>query len=82
METVQGIGQFLDFVVRGLSERPEEVKVTRREEGEVHVFDLHVNGGDVPRLIGKSGGTVNAIRGLAQAAAARVGVRVGVEIVE
>lgn len=82
MEAVAGIQQFLEFVVLGITNRPEEARVTRREQNGATIFDLSADGEDIPRLIGSSGGTVNALRSLAQASADRHGLKVGVEISE
>ncbi|MES2707452.1 MAG: KH domain-containing protein [Verrucomicrobiota bacterium] len=82
MEAVSGIQQFLEFVIGGIAERPSAASVTRREQNGSTIFDLAVDGGDIPRLIGTGGGTVNALRSLAQGAADRHGLRVGVTISE
>lgn len=82
MEAVAGIQQFLEFVLGGLTERPSAARVTQREQNGSTIFDLAVDGGDMPRLIGTGGGTVNALRSLVQGAADREGLRVGVTISE
>lgn len=82
MEAVSGIQQFLEFVLGSLTERPASATVTRREQNGSTIFDLNVHGSDIPRLIGTGGGTVNALRSLAQGAADRHGLRVGVSIAE
>lgn len=82
METVSGIQQFLEFVVLGITSHPQSAKVTRREQNGATIFDLSANGEDIPRLIGTAGGTVNALRSLAQASADLHGLKVGVEISE
>ncbi len=82
MEAVSGIHQFLEFVVQGITSRPHETSVTRREQNGSTIFDLSADGEDIPRLIGTAGGTVNALRSLAQASADRHGLKVGVEITE
>jgi uncharacterized protein len=80
MEAVSGIHQFLEFVVLGITNRPHQARVTRREQNGTTIFDLSADGEDIPRLIGSAGGTVNALRSLVQAAAERDGLKVGVEI--
>lgn len=82
MESVAGIQNFLEFVVQRLADRPETAKVTRRENGGRHIFDLAVDEDDIPRLIGHSGSTVTALRNIACAAGERHGVAVGVEVVD
>ncbi len=82
MEAVSGIQQFLEFVVLGITNRPQRASVTRREQNGAIIFDLSADGEDVPRLIGTGGGTVNALRSLAQASAEQHGLKVSVEIAE
>lgn len=82
MEAVSGIQQFLEYVVLGITNQPQQARVTRREQNGATIFDLSANGEDIPRLIGTAGGTVNALRALAQASADQHGLKVGVEIAE
>jgi uncharacterized protein len=82
MEAVQGIEDFVNYVVSILAERPENAQITRREVGSKHVFDVKVADEDVPRLLGRSGNTVMAVRNLAIAAGEHNGVEVGVEVIE
>lgn len=82
MESVSGIHQFLEFVVHGITNRPDQARVTRREQNGSTIFDVSADGEDIPRLIGTAGGTVNALRSLAQASADQHGLKVGVEISE
>ena len=82
MEAVQKIEDFVNYVVGTLAERPESAQVTRREAGGKHVFEVKVDEEDVPKLLGRSGNTVMAVRNLAIAAAARDGLEVGVEVIE
>jgi predicted RNA-binding protein YlqC (UPF0109 family) len=80
MEAVSGIQQFLEFVVLGITNRPHQARVTRRDQNGTTIFDLTADGEDIPRLIGTAGGTVNALRSLVQASADQYGLKVGVEI--
>ena len=82
MEAVSGIHQFLEFVVQGITARPHDASVTRREQNGATIFDLSADGEDIPRLIGTAGGTVNALRSLAQASADQHGLKIGIEISE
>ena len=73
---------FLEFVVKGLVEHPEEVSVKPVERGGTTVYELRLNPGDVGRIIGKQGVTINAIRSLLLAGSAKKGLRCAMEIVE
>ena len=73
---------FLEYVVKGIVEHPEEVAVTSNERGGMTAYELRMNPSDVGRVIGKQGMTINAIRSLLQAGSARKGLRCSLEIVE
>ena len=73
---------FLEYVVKGLVEHPDEVKVTPVEREGTTVYELRVNPQDVGRIIGRQGMTINAIRSLLLAGSAKKGMRCSLEIVE
>ncbi|MDD5557405.1 MAG: KH domain-containing protein [bacterium] len=74
--------ELVEYIVRGLVDRPDEVRVTQ-VDGETSVlFELRCDAGDIGKVIGKSGRTIKAIRTILNAAAARDGARAMVEIVE
>ena len=63
---------FLDYVVKGLVDRPEGLIV----------YELRLHPTDVGKIIGRQGATIQAIRSLMQVSSAKKGVRCAVEIVE
>jgi predicted RNA-binding protein YlqC (UPF0109 family) len=73
---------FLEFVVRGLVEHPDEVSVTPVEREGSTIYELRLNALDVGRVIGRQGVMINAIRSLLLAGSARKGVRCSLELVE
>ena len=73
---------FLEYVVKGLVENPDEVSVTPIEQGDMTIYELRMNQSDVGRIIGKQGVTINALRSLLTAGSAKQGLRCSVEIVE
>ena len=73
---------FLEYVVKGLVENPEAVTVTPVDRGGQTVYELRLAPGDVGRIIGRQGTTINAIRSLLQAGSAKKGLRCSLEIVE
>lgn len=72
----------VEYVVKSLVESPDEVSLAELEDESGTVLELTVAGSDMGRVIGKSGRVINAIRTLAQVAAAKQGKRVSVELVE
>jgi hypothetical protein len=73
---------FLDFVVKGLVDRPDAVSITPVERDGGTLYELRVHPTDVGKIIGKQGATIQAVRALLQVASARKGLRCSVEIVE
>lgn len=73
---------FLEYVVKGLVDQPDQVKVTPVERNGATVYELRVDPKDVAKVIGRQGTTINAIRALLLVGSARKGLRCSVEIVE
>jgi predicted RNA-binding protein YlqC (UPF0109 family) len=73
---------FLEYVVKGLVEKPDEVSVTPVNQGDMTIYELRMDQADVGRIIGKQGVTINALRSLLIAGSAKKGLRCSVEIVE
>ena len=73
---------FLEYVVKGLVQHPDEVTVTPVEREGTTVYELRLNSQDVGKVIGRQGMTINAIRSLLLAGSARRGLRCTLEIVE
>ena len=75
--------QFLEFVVRELIDRPEEMVVSSSlRGGNEHCFLLALPRSEVGKVIGKQGHTIRAIRGLLMSTALRHGETASLEIVE
>lgn len=72
----------VDFLARGLVDRPEEVEVEEVEEPDALVFELKVAEEDLGKVIGKQGRTAKALRTILSAASAKTGRRVVLEILE
>ena len=73
---------FLEFVVKGLVQHPDEASVTPVERNGTLVYELRMNPSDVGKIIGRQGVTINAIRALLLAGSAKKGLRCAMEIVE
>ena len=73
---------FLEYVVKGLVQRPEAVTITPVERAGATVYELRLDPSDVGKIIGRQGVTINAIRSLLQAGSAKKGLRCSLEIVE
>jgi len=76
------VEEFLRFVIGRLVEFPDEVFLTKAESPGSVIFYAAMRKSDVPKIIGKSGHTIQALRTLLNASAQRHGVKAGFEIVE
>jgi predicted RNA-binding protein YlqC (UPF0109 family) len=74
--------EFLEFVLRQLIEFPDDMVLTEIPSGRTTVFKLQLRRGDVGRVIGRGGQTIQAIRALLASSAARHGQRATLEIIE
>jgi uncharacterized protein len=73
---------FLEYVVKGLADRPDAVSVTPVQREGTTIYELRLHPTDMGRIIGRQGATVHAIRSLLQVGSARKGQRCALEIVE
>jgi uncharacterized protein len=73
---------FLEYVVKGLVNHPDQVAITPVERQGLTVYELRLHQEDVGRVIGRQGMTINAIRSLLLAGSAKQGLRCTLEIVE
>ena len=74
--------ELIEYIVKSIVDNPEEVEVTQIDGESTVVFELRVKQEDVGKVIGKKGRTINAIRTLVNATAAKSGMRAMLEIVE
>ena len=72
---------FLEYVARGLVDKPDAVEVDVELDGDETVLTLVVDQEDMGRVIGRDGRIANAIRSLLKVMAARDGRHVELEIV-
>ncbi len=74
--------EFLEFVVKGLVDNPDDVKITRTvdEMGVLLLLDVHKD--DMGKIIGRSGNTAKAIRTLLRVVGMKNEARVNLKINE
>ena len=73
---------FLEYIVKGLVQNPDAVTVTPLERAGTTIYELRLDPGDVGKIIGRQGITINAIRSLLLAGSSKKGMRCAIEIVE
>ncbi|MCC7492207.1 MAG: KH domain-containing protein [Fimbriimonadaceae bacterium] len=75
------MAELLDFIVRGLVDEPEAVKIVEVPGRRLTVYEIAVADRDRGKVIGKQGRIANAIRTVAKAAATHGEQHIAVEIV-
>jgi predicted RNA-binding protein YlqC (UPF0109 family) len=74
--------QFLDYVVKSLVDKPEEVKITRTVDEMGVLLTLVVDSEDMGKIIGRQGNTAKAIRTLLRVVGMKNNARVNLKINE
>lgn len=73
---------FLDYVVKGLVDRPDAVTITPVDHNGLTVYELRVHPTDMGKIIGRQGATINAIRALLLVGSAKRGLRCSLEVID
>ena len=68
--------EFLNFVLRRLAGHPDEVFLAHASVEGKDIYTVQARQTDLPRIIGKRGQTIHAIRSLLDACAAKHGAKV------
>ncbi len=74
--------QFVEYVVKSLVGKPEEVKVERRIDEKGVLLELTVDPEDLGRVIGKRGATAQSLRTLLRALGTKNDARYNLKIVD
>jgi predicted RNA-binding protein YlqC (UPF0109 family) len=74
--------EFLEFVIKGLVDHPEEVKIGRAVDEMGVLLTLDLNPEDMGKVIGRSGNTAKAIRTLLRVVGMKHSARVNLKINE
>ncbi len=74
--------EFLEFVVKGLVEHTEDVKIGRTVDEMGVLLTLDLNADDMGKVIGRSGNTAKAIRTLLRVVGMKHNARVNLKINE
>ena len=77
-----GVRAVVEVLARALAERPDDVRVTESQHKQVTLIEVYVAPQDMPKMVGRMGRTVAALRTLASTAGEREGKQVTVEIRE
>ncbi len=72
--------ELVEYIVKALVDKPEEVSISQTEGESVTILEIKVSSEDAGKVIGKEGRIANAIRTIVKAAGAKNKKRVTVEI--
>ncbi len=72
--------ELLQYLVSGVVERPEQVKIDHISTPKVELFYLSVSKRDLGRLLGREGRTVEAIRAVMNHVAAKLGKETVIDV--
>jgi predicted RNA-binding protein YlqC (UPF0109 family) len=75
------VEDLVEYLAKGLVDKPDEVSVARVERDGVIVLELRVAAEDVGKVIGRQGRVARALRTLVRASGARSNERVLLEII-
>lgn len=74
--------EFIEYLIKHLVDKPNEIQIKETAGERTVVFELHVGDGDMGKVIGRHGQTAQALRTILAAAAAKEGKRFIFEILE
>lgn len=74
--------QFVEFVIKSLVTKPDEVKIERRIDEKGVLLELTVDPEDLGRVIGKRGATAQSVRTLLRALGTKNDARYNLKIVD
>ena len=73
--------KLVEDIAKALVDKPDEVKVTQRQDKDITIIELHVSEEDMGKVIGKQGRIANAMRSILKAAAIKNNEKIGLDII-
>ncbi len=73
---------FIEFVAKRLVNHPDEVRVDSEDRSGATCYSLHLAPGEVGKIIGRRGTTIQAFRSILQVGAQKKGVRCTLELAD
>ncbi|MCK4520522.1 KH domain-containing protein [Candidatus Parcubacteria bacterium] len=74
--------EFLEYIIKGLVDHPDDVKVDRKVDEMGVLLSLKINSEDMGQVIGKAGSTARSIRNLVRIVGLKNHARVNLKIEE
>ncbi len=76
------MNEFIAYLVKNLVEKPSEVAVEVIDKGQTMLVEIRVASGDIARLVGRQGRTINALRVIAMTIGARFDRKIRLELID
>ena len=76
------IKEFVEYLIKLIVDKPEEVEIAEKSGEKTIVFEIRVNKQDFGKILGKHGKNIQAIRTLVNAVSAKAGKRATIEVLE
>jgi hypothetical protein len=74
--------EFLEFLVKGIVSKPEEVEISEAQSEGIYIYNIHVSDEDMGVVIGKDGKTIRSLRNMAKAKAIKDNIRIQIILEE
>ncbi len=74
--------ELLEFILKNIVEKEDEIKIKDQNESDFVKLSFSVAGGDMARVIGKSGKVIKALRTLTKIYSLKNNKRIYLELVE
>jgi len=71
---------FLKYLIQNIVQKPEAIKIEKREEKEITVFLIDADEADRGRIIGKQGKVIIALRNLINIKAQKIGKKAQISL--
>lgn len=81
-KSAKSLVQLIEFVVKALVDKPDQVRVVAVRGEQTTVIELNVDKEDLGKVIGKQGRTAQSLRTILNAASTKLRLRSVLEIIE
>ena len=78
--TTENMSEMVEYIAKALSDNPDDVKVSTKEDDNQIIISLELNEDDKGKVIGKGGRVAESIRSLLRVAAVQSNTRAILEI--
>ena len=73
--------EFITYLIKNLVDQPDDVNIDIIEGGKSTIIEVKVDSGDIAKVVGRQGRTINALRTVAMTVGARFDRRIKLELI-